>query len=65
MDEDFFTVASTAILLMIALCLKRRNKRQQRRWWVNPYLRGRDFRGRFNDVRENDFVSYLKWNLIN
>lgn len=48
MDDDFVIIAAAAVL-MAAVCLKRRRK--VRAYWVNDYLRGRQFRGRYNDVR--------------
>ncbi|XP_055308008.1 uncharacterized protein LOC129572115 isoform X2 [Sitodiplosis mosellana] len=50
MDDDLFIIGTASFLLMAAICLKRR--KNKRRCWVNPYLKGRDFRGRYNDFAD-------------
>lgn len=57
MDDDFVIIAAAAIL-MVAVCLKRRKKIRQ--YWVNKYLRGRKYHGRYNDVSKIIFVSKFK-----
>lgn len=58
MDDEFVIIAAASILVA-TICLKRRRK--IRDCWVNKYLSGRKFRGRYNDVSKmfvykNQFV---------
>lgn len=55
MDDDFVIIAAASIL-MVVVCLKRRKK--IRRYWVNKYLRGRKYHGRYNDVSK--MISKIK-----
>lgn len=50
MNKQTFLVGAVATVCLLAVCLKRRRQKNRRRMWVNPYLQGRWFGGRFNDV---------------
>lgn len=50
MDEDFVLLGAS--FLILALFYVKRRRKNRPRFWVNPYLKGRAFRGRINDVSE-------------